>query len=100
MCGRFSLGASADPLETRTLLTTTPNAMMRPLYHRMPVILQSETHHPWLDPDLKDSAALFSLLTPYPSEPMEAFPVSRLVNNPANDSPGCRGPRAADIASS
>ena len=65
---------------------------MHPLHHRMPVLLQPDAYRPWLNSTAKDPAALLALLTPYPSEPMEAFPVSRLANNPANDSPACRVP--------
>jgi len=33
----------------------------------------------------KDSAEILSLLKPYPSERMEAYPVSKLVNSPRNE---------------
>ena len=32
------------------------------------------------------------LLAPYPTEMMEAYPVSTLVNSPANDSQECAEP--------
>ena len=36
---------------------------------------------------MQDAAALASLLTPYPSEGMEAYEVSTLVNSALNDGP-------------
>lgn len=33
---------------------------------------------------------LLLLLAPYPPEDMTAYPVSPIVNNPANDSPACQ----------
>jgi putative SOS response-associated peptidase YedK len=86
----------ADPagrvVETCTILTTTPNALIRPFHHRMPVILAPADHDTWLDPEIRDPARLLPLLAPYPPEGMVAYPVSPLVNNPANDSPACPMP--------
>jgi putative SOS response-associated peptidase YedK len=38
----------------------------------------------WLDRDYKNVEKPVTLLQPYPEEKMAAYPVSRLVNNPAN----------------
>ena len=46
----------------------------------------------WLDPAVQNADALQSLLQPYPSEELTAYPVSPRVNNPANDTPECIGP--------
>lgn len=80
------------PLETCTMLTTGPNSVMEPIHHRMPVILDPKDYDEWLDPTLKDVAALNQLMRPYPPEEMEAFPVSTMVNNPRNDSAECIKP--------
>ena len=79
----------ASPLETCVILTTSPNAIMDPINHRMPVILQTQDFQTWLDPNMQDPQILSSLLRPYPPEEMEAFPVSALVNNPRNDREDC-----------
>ena len=55
----------------------------------MPVILPQEHEDVWLDPDNRDLQKLTALLKPYPTEKMEAYPVSTLVNSPKNDSPEC-----------
>lgn len=72
-----------------TIITTRPNEMLLPIHNRMPVILPEKAYSLWLDPGEPDQSQLQSLLEPYPEQEMAAFPVSRLVNNPANDSADC-----------
>ncbi|MCB9774756.1 MAG: SOS response-associated peptidase [Nitrospiraceae bacterium] len=79
----------AHPLETCTLITTAPNAVMEPIHHRMPVILSSKDYADWLDPSLQTIERVNALLRPCPPEEMEAYAVSQLVNNPRNDRPEC-----------
>jgi putative SOS response-associated peptidase YedK len=55
----------------------------------MPVILPRSAYGLWLDAAVRDSSKLLPLLRPYPADEMEAYPVGRLVNDPANDVPGC-----------
>ena len=43
----------------------------------------------WLDSDVRETEQLLSLMVPYPTEEMEAYPVSRRVNNPSNNEPEC-----------
>ena len=38
-----------DMLESFTIITTTPNELMRPIHRRMPVILRREDEEAWLD---------------------------------------------------
>ena len=80
------------PLETCAKLTIRPNAVMEPIHHRMPVILQPHDYDMWLDPHIQDKELLSSLLQPYPPNEMEAFLVSTMVNNPKNDSEQCIQP--------
>jgi putative SOS response-associated peptidase YedK len=82
----------AEPLETFTILTTGPNDVLRPIHDRMPVILAKDDWPLWLDPDGKDAAAVAPLLRPCPGDGWEAVPVSRFVNNPRNEGPGCLEP--------
>jgi putative SOS response-associated peptidase YedK len=60
----------------------------------MVVILRPEHYQRWLDPDERSPDELVPMLTPYPAAEMEAFPVSRLVNSPKNESPDCVMPVA------
>jgi len=56
---------------------------------RIPVILRREPESVGLDPTIQDPARLLPLLTPYPDEELEAYPVNKRVNNPAHDGPEC-----------
>ncbi|MES2209528.1 MAG: SOS response-associated peptidase [Chloroflexota bacterium] len=72
---------------TFTIVTTTPNALMRPIHDRMPVIVGPESWDRWLDPGLPDPGELHGLLVPAPDDGLEVYPVSRAVNNVRNDGP-------------
>jgi len=80
---------SGEPIETCTIITTDANEMLRALHDRMPVILPRENYSAWLDPANEDVEQLSSLLKPLPASQMQAWPVSTLVNAPANDLPQC-----------
>ena len=80
------------PLDTFTILTTTPNDLMRSLHDRMPVILERDAYAPWLDPAFADRDRLNSLLAPAADTGWQAIPVSRAVNSPAHDAPDCIEP--------
>ncbi len=77
---------------TYTILTTGANDLSRPIHHRMPVILRQQDEEVWLDPDVKEPSELLPLLMPYPSEAMNAYEVSTVVNSPSHDSPECIAP--------
>lgn len=80
------------PLDTFTILTTSPSELIRPLHDRMPVILEPKDFDLWLDPAIEDRERLQPLLAPFDSQQMETFPVSRAVNSPANDTAECIEP--------
>lgn len=79
---------SGGELDTCAIITTEPNALMASIHNRMPVILPREQYAHWLDPREQDPGALLPLLVPYPAEQMQAWPVSRRVNSPAQDDAG------------
>ena len=70
-----------------TVITTEANDLLRPIHHRMPVILPREMEEFWLDRDVQDVAVLENVLTAYPSELMQTYQVSTLVNSPRNNGP-------------
>lgn len=74
-------------LQTCTILTTEPNELIKPLHHRMAVILEPDTYDTWLSPDELPADALMPLMTAYPPETMRVYEVSTQVNSPANDNP-------------
>lgn len=79
-------------LKTAAIITTEPNELVSRIHARMPVILPREAYDLWLDPEEKSKDNFDHILTPYPSSEMIQFPVSRIVNSPSNDSPGCIEP--------
>ena len=74
-------------IKSTTIITTTPNELMAPIHDRMPVILPRAGYVRWLDPAPLLPVDLNRLLVPYPPGEMIAYPVSTLVNSPANDHP-------------
>jgi putative SOS response-associated peptidase YedK len=67
------------------IITTEPNSLMEKIHNRMPVILRKEDEDEWLNPDNVEPEKLLKLLQPYHTTEMEAYPVSSLVNKPANN---------------
>jgi putative SOS response-associated peptidase YedK len=80
------------PVDSCTIITTTPNELVRSLHDRMPVILPPSAFDEWLRPEPLPGPRLEELLVPCPDAEMEAFPVSRRVNSPADDGPECVAP--------
>ena len=74
-------------LETCAILTTTPNELTATVHDRMPVILPA--NH--LEPLARRGGARHPHLPifwfPFRRQQMEAFPVSKRVNSPANEGP-------------
>jgi putative SOS response-associated peptidase YedK len=66
------------------IITVEPNELVAKVHNRMPAILPAYHEKEWLNPD-HDTAELLTLLAPYPSHLMKAYPVSTLVNSPKND---------------
>jgi putative SOS response-associated peptidase YedK len=70
--------------ETVAILTTEPNDVVAEIHDRMPVMLDRSEHEDWLS---GDAATAMDLLDVFPSGEVEAFPVSKRVNNPSVESP-------------
>jgi putative SOS response-associated peptidase YedK len=81
--------ADGSELFSCTIITTQPNELVAPIHDRMPAILLPDHYDRWLSPQELPAQELQPLLRPYPAAPMVAYPVSRAVNNPANDIPEC-----------
>jgi len=67
-------------LQTYTIITTTPNELMAPIHNRMPVILKQDDEMRWLSRDVLPADEVQRILSPYPAEGMEVYPVSERVN--------------------
>lgn len=72
-------------VETFTILTTEPNALVAPLHDRMPVILAPESWPVWLGETPAGHAEIQALLQPFPAEHMECWKVAPKVGNVRND---------------
>ncbi len=89
--GLWDIWHATDGSELRscTIITTSANSLVEKFHNRMPVILPADKMMEWINPEPGKPEQLSKLLNPYPAEEMIAYPVSRLVNNPANESPEC-----------
>jgi len=76
------------PLETCTIITTAAGSRTSAVHHRMPVVLTLEGAASWLDA-ATPVRRLEGLLSAYEGDDLQMREVSRLVNNPANDTAEC-----------
>jgi putative SOS response-associated peptidase YedK len=81
--------ASGNWVKTCTILTTTPNAVTGTVHDRMPVILNRDAYHVWLDPGRQNVSEVCALLKPYDPSQMRCYPVSTRINHVANDDEAC-----------
>jgi len=67
------------------IITCAANGLVGKIHDRMPVILNKENCWKWLE--LRPVTELSAMLSPYPAEDMDAYPVSTRVNNPREEDP-------------
>lgn len=85
-------GPENSYVESCTIITTDANAIMAPIHHRMPVIVDPKDYGLWLDTSVQDPARLLPLLCPLKGDVLVAEPVGTRVNSPANDDAACIAP--------
>jgi putative SOS response-associated peptidase YedK len=92
--GLYSRWISPDgnTIRTFTIVTTEANEMIRPIHHRMPVILPRRRREVWLDKTNFDLNTLLPLLQPCEESALETYRISTSVNRPTNDGPACIQP--------
>ncbi|MCF8298572.1 MAG: SOS response-associated peptidase [Saprospiraceae bacterium] len=85
MAGIWDIWKNPDGnlIKSFSIITTEANELMQELHHRMPVILNREDEKSWLLESKQDN--VLKLLKPYPSELMDSFEISNLVNSPYNE---------------
>jgi putative SOS response-associated peptidase YedK len=76
--------SSGERVLSCTIVTTAANHFMQALHHRMPVCLEGVSLNTWLDSTAPREQLDTVILGPQPMA-LQAWPVSRRVNNPAND---------------
>jgi putative SOS response-associated peptidase YedK len=79
-------------IETCSIITTTPNALLIDIHDRMPVILPDDAYDLWLDPGVQKSDAICDLLRAFDPALMRRFEVSNRVNLVKNDDAACAEP--------
>jgi len=72
-----------------SIITCPSNELIGKIHNRMPVILRQESERLWLNNEIYQSNVLSNMLKPFPSDSMEAYPVSTFVNSTKNDTPEC-----------
>ncbi|MCE8020701.1 SOS response-associated peptidase [Halomonas sp. MCCC 1A11036] len=77
--------------DSMALVTVPTNDFLAPLSDRLPALIDAGDAMRWLDPETPHETAQ-ALLHPAPRELLGAFPVSRRVNDPANQDPACAHP--------
>ena len=78
-----TIDEDAEPIETCTIITTTPNTAMSAIHNRMPVLLAPPVWDDWLS-DETDLDLIGSLLVPAPDDLLKLVPISTAVNNVRN----------------
>jgi putative SOS response-associated peptidase YedK len=83
---------TCNTILSSTIITTAPNDLVGEIHSRMPVILESRHYKTWLNPGNVSDTLLMDCLKIYSSDEMEAYEISRTINNPAYDNPECIRP--------
>jgi putative SOS response-associated peptidase YedK len=85
IAGLFDTWKAPDERIVRSfsIITTRPNSLVLPCHDRMPAILKQEDETKWLAPGYAINDELATILTPYPSEEMETYRVTKSVNHPS-----------------
>lgn len=71
-----------------SVVTTKANDLMKPIHHRMPVIIPKKSVNAWLDPET-DLQTLEALMQPVDNNFLSCYQVSKHVNKIKNDDPLC-----------
>lgn len=87
MAGIWDKWKDAEGREVRSfsIITTSPNDLMKKVHDRMPVILTREDEIKWLEES--DTGKLQDLLKPYNGSDLDMYQISTLVNSPRNNVP-------------
>jgi putative SOS response-associated peptidase YedK len=80
----------AAPLHSCTILTMDASESIRPIHHRMPVMLKPDSYALWVDPGEIDPGDLKALAV---YRDFDTVPVSQAVNSPENNDPSILDPR-------
>ena len=83
---RWTDKKTGETLLSSTIITTKANSLVSQIHDRMPAILDTDHYKTWLSGGQAPENALMNCLKPYSDHEMDAYEISRLVNNAWNDS--------------
>lgn len=81
-----------EMLFTCTMLTKDANEFMRPIHHRMPIILPKEKEDDWLTQPFTQPIEAQRFLTALDDPDLQSYEVSTYVNHPKHDDEACIQP--------
>ena len=90
-----ALWESTPGADNFTIVSAPANRVVARVIDRMPVILPQEQWRAWMD-EKADPETLLPLLRPFPEELMEAYPVTKMVNQKGFNGPECEVPIALE----
>jgi putative SOS response-associated peptidase YedK len=74
-----------EEIPTFTIVTRDADDQMAQQHNRMPVVLAHEDEQAWLNPQLTTPSQSVEILARSAGVPLDAYPVSRMVNKPSLD---------------
>ncbi|NYT07715.1 MAG: SOS response-associated peptidase [Methanomicrobiales archaeon] len=74
-------GPDGSLLRTFVIITTEANSLVSRYHDRMPALLREDDEARWLEPGRLPDRLVAEILTPYPADLLEAYRVSRQVND-------------------
>jgi putative SOS response-associated peptidase YedK len=72
-----------EAIHTFTIITKDADGLVAPLHNRMPVILDRDLEDTWLDTEITSASEVLGMLERSAGVPLDAYPVSRMVNKPS-----------------
>lgn len=85
-------GSDGSTVESCTIITKESNPLLRPIHHRMPVILAPDDFDLWLEPGKARPEELRALLASSGPADLTIFPVEKYVSRPGNEGSRCIAP--------
>lgn len=77
------LASDGSEIETAAILTTSANAKLMPIHHRMPVIVCADHYQAWLTQDERDLQLIRTILRPAPNDFFTPTPVEMERRRPS-----------------
>lgn len=81
-----------QPLFTCTILTKEANEFMRPIHHRMPIIVPNHREEEWLTHPFQHPNEVHAFIQSLEDPHLTSYEVSDYVNRAGNDDPKCIEP--------